>query len=243
MSDSKSLASKEARPTLKIIVISDYICVFCYIVNKIIHDAIKDCNDLSIKFDVEFRPFTLLCATSPNSVHKPSRTEYLKNRFGEQETAKKWKAVREMATNADLTLKDEGVVCRAVLAHRLAVKAYQVGGQEMQQELNKTIFHAAFEQGSDISDPDFLIQAAVKVGLMNEERAAEFLRSTECQDCVDKMIDAAKAGGVSGVPFVIIDGKWAISGVQRREYYTQVFRLLALNLQKLPVEVRPASEQ
>lgn len=129
MSDSKSLASKEARPTLKIIVISDYvrlfslffshspiipahfscrnpvqICVFCYIVNKIIHDAIKDCNDLSIKFDVEFRPFTLLCATSPNSVHKPSRTEYLKNRFGEQETAKKWKAVREMATNADLTL-------------------------------------------------------------------------------------------------------------------------------------------
>lgn len=220
--------SQGVQRVLKIIVISDYICAFCYIGNKVLYDAIEACRDLPVRFDVEFRPFALLCPTSPNVDRKPSRKEYLFKKFGQEQAEAKLKVVYEMAQKAGLELAEDGVVCRPNLAHRLAVKAYHVGGQDMQREFNDIIFKAAFADGRDISDPDFLVDTAVQVGLMNREKASEFLRSTECQDCVDKMIDAAKANDVKGVPFIIIDGKWALNGVQPKECYIQIFRKLAL---------------
>ena len=48
------------------------------------------------------------------------------------------------------------------------------------------------------------------------------MRSTECLDCVEKMIEAASAQGINGVPFVIIDGKWAVNGRQPVECFIQV---------------------
>ncbi|KIM54378.1 hypothetical protein SCLCIDRAFT_136993 [Scleroderma citrinum Foug A] len=221
MSDSKPTVSRGEQRILKVIVISDYICAFCYIGNKVLYDAIEACRDLPVRFDVEFRPFTLLCSTSPYLDKKPSRKEYLHKKLGDQYETK-WKVVYEMAQKAGLELAEDGIVCRPSLAHRLAVKAYQVGGQDMQRDFNDIIFNAAFAEGSDISDADFLVNTAVEIGLMNREKASEFLRSTECQDCVDKMISAATAIGLKGVPFIIIDGKWAVNGVQPKECYIQV---------------------
>ncbi|KIJ62754.1 hypothetical protein HYDPIDRAFT_113841 [Hydnomerulius pinastri MD-312] len=230
MSDSESTISPEPQRLLKIIVISDYICSFCYIGNKALHDAIEACSDLPIRFDVEFRPFTLMCASSPHldtSEKRLNRNAYLAKKFGKEQAEAKWKVVTEMAQKAGLTMAEDGIVCRSIQAHRLSVKAYQVGGQEMQKELNSILFDACFAKGEDISDITFLADAAVKIGLMNREKALEFLKSTEAQDCVDKMIEAARANGVNGVPFIIIDGKWALNGVQPMECYLQIFRKLA----------------
>jgi len=89
------------------------------------------------------------------------------------------------------------------------------------------MFDACLSRGGNPSDEDLLIEAAVNVGLMNKEEAAEFLHSTEYMDCVEKMVEAAKAQGINGVPFVIIDGKWAVNGVQPVECFIQIFRKLA----------------
>ena len=43
---------------------------------------------------------------------------------------------------------------------------------------------------------------------------------------VEEMMDQARANGVSGVPLMIIDGKWAISGGQSKDVYLQVSRSL-----------------
>lgn len=220
--------SQGVQRVIKIIVISDYICTFCYIGNKVLYDAIEACRDLPVRFDVEFRPFALICATSPHVDKKPSRREYLAHKFGQHHSEAKLKVAYEMAQKAGLEMAEDGIICRPNLAHRLAVKAYQVGGQDMQREFNDLIFRAAFAEGRDISDFNFLVETAAQIGLMNKEKASEFLRSTECQDCVDKMIDAAKANQVNGVPFIIIDGKWALNGVQPKECYIQIFRKLAL---------------
>lgn len=220
--------SQGVQRVIKIIVISDYICTFCYIGNKVLYDAIEACRDLPVRFDVEFRPFALICATSPHVDKKPSRREYLAHKFGQHHSEAKLKVAYEMAQKAGLEMAEDGIICRPNLAHRLAVKAYQVGGQDMQREFNDLIFRAAFAEGRDISDFNFLVETTAQIGLMNKEKASEFLRSTECQDCVDKMIDAAKANQVNGVPFIIIDGKWALNGVQPKECYIQIFRKLAL---------------
>ncbi|KAF9223449.1 thioredoxin-like protein [Gyrodon lividus] len=232
MSNSESSGSPEPQRLLKIIVISDYICSFCYIGNKALHDAIEACSDLPIRFDVEFRPFTIMCASSPHfdstdSKKALKRNAYLAKKFGKEQAEAKWKVVTEMAQKVDLEMAEDGIVCRSIQAHRLSVKAYQVGGQLMQTELNSILFDACFAKGDDISDDTFLANAAAKVGLMNKERALEFLKSTETLDCVEKMIEAARANGVNGVPFIIIDGKWALNGVQPMECYLQIFRKLA----------------
>ncbi|KAF8553976.1 thioredoxin-like protein [Imleria badia] len=216
------------RRLVKIIVISDYICSFCYIANKSLHDAIEACRDLPITFDVEFRPFTLMCSSSLIDADKgASRKAYLAKKLGKEQAEAKWKFALDMAQKAGLKMAEDGVICRSTQAHRLSVKAYQVGGQPMQQELNSLIFDSCFARGEDISRQDFLADSAVKVGLMNRERAVEFLKSTEALDCVEKMIEAARANGVNGVPFIIIDGKWALNGVQPVDCYIQIFRKLA----------------
>lgn len=60
------------------------------------------------------------------------------------------------------------------------------------------------------------------LSLLKHPKAIEFLKSTEAVDCVEKMVQAARANGVNGVPFIIIDGKWAVNGVQSVECYVQV---------------------
>ncbi|KAH7912783.1 thioredoxin-like protein [Hygrophoropsis aurantiaca] len=225
MSDSDSTASPEPQRLIKIIVFSDYICSFCYIGNKSLRDAIEACSDLPVRFDVEFRPFMIMCPTSDGKPFK--RNEYLAKKFGKEDAALKWKFVEGMAEKAGLKMSNDGIMCRPILAHRLAVKAYQVGGQEMQRKLNDTLFEACFANGEDITNLDFLSESAEKIGVMSREEAINFLDSTECGDCVEKMMEAAKANGVNGVPFIIIDGRWALNGMQPTDCYVQVFRKLA----------------
>ena len=49
-----------------------------------------------------------------------------------------------------------------------------------------------------------------------------FLESDECLEKVSNQIAEARAKGVSGVPFTIIDGKWAVSGSQTAPVFVKV---------------------
>ncbi|KAG1747151.1 thioredoxin-like protein [Suillus paluster] len=232
MSDSDSTLSPEPQRTIKIIFISDYVCSFCYIGNKALQDAIAGCHDLDVRFDVEFRPFTLLCQSSVPEVPEvngkkvPNRWDYLVRKFGKEQAEAKWKMVEELAQKAGLPLAEDGIVARSTQAHRLSVKAYKVGGQEMQGKLNDIIFQAVFVDCQDISDVELLADAAEKIDLMNKAEATTFLQDTDCKNCVNQMIDAARASGVNGVPSIIIDGKWALKGVQSTECYLQVSKII-----------------
>ena len=49
-----------------------------------------------------------------------------------------------------------------------------------------------------------------------------FLESDELLDEVETMINESKKKGISGVPFIVINGKWAVSGGQTAEIFAQV---------------------
>lgn len=82
------------------------ICSFCYIANKSLHDAIEACRDLPIRFDVEFRPFTLMCSSlHPIDANKGiSRSAYLAKKFGKEQAEAKWKVASDMAQRAGLKM-------------------------------------------------------------------------------------------------------------------------------------------
>lgn len=68
-----------------------------------------------------------------------------------------------------LSRAEDSIVCVTTQTHRLSAKAYQAGGQGLQNKFNAFIFDACLAKGADISDDDFLVDAAVKIGLMNKE--------------------------------------------------------------------------
>jgi len=53
------------------------------------------------------------------------------------------------------------------------------------------------------------------------------VKSDECLAKVNHQIAEARAKGVTGVPFTIIDGKWAVSGGQTAPVFVKIFSKLA----------------
>ena len=102
-------------------------------------------------------------------------------------------------------------------------KAYLVGKQSTQLALLSALFHACFEVGEDIGDIGLLAGHAARAGVFaSEDDAAAWLRGDELVEEVKRMSAEAQKKGVTGVPFAVIDGKWAVSGGQTAEVYSQV---------------------
>lgn len=102
-------------------------------------------------------------------------------------------------------------------AHRLLCMALERGRQA---ELLDALFVGYFRDGLAVSDRDELAEAAVGVGLdatevadlLAGDRHAETVRADELR---------AHQLGVTGVPFFLIEGRYAIPGAQPTERFTQ----------------------
>ena len=131
---------------------------------------------------------------------------------------------------------------QTIRAHRLCRKALDIGGQELQEKFLDVIFKAYFTEGKNVGDFDVLADISEQVGVLPKEKvrtvpsesvtrasgltsrrqALEFLRSNEYQEEIRQMAEEARRKGVTGVPFTIINGRWAVSGGQASETYAQV---------------------
>lgn len=127
-------------------------------------------------------------------------------------------------------------------AHRLCFKAAQIGGQELQLKTITAIFYAHMVHAKDISDISVLAEVAESIGLMTKDevcffplfhdtskggtyhllQVVAFLQTDELETEVNKIADAARAKGITGVPVTVIDGKWAVSGGQSSDVFVQV---------------------
>jgi hypothetical protein len=63
---------------------------------------------------------------------------------------------------------------------------------------------------------------------LTHPQAVEYLNSDKDIQEVEDQIEGARKGGVNGVPVLIIDGRWAISGGQTRDVYLQVNHFIPL---------------
>ena len=105
-------------------------------------------------------------------------------------------------------------------AHRLLTLAYTRGGSTLQQSLLAHLFRAYFEEEKDIGSPAILAYYADLVGLMKREEAEEWIKGTEGEEEVKRLVAVSQGCGIRGVPFVVVDGRWAINGCQAEgEYY------------------------
>ena len=95
-------------------------------------------------------------------------------------------------------------------AHRLLHHAVEVGRQDA---LKERLFLAYFRDGEAISDHETLVRLAEESGL-DRTKADEILGSGRYGDDVRADEADARALGITGVPFFVIDRYFGISGAQ-----------------------------
>lgn len=108
-------------------------------------------------------------------------------------------------------------VGNTALAHELAAWATELGrGKEVWDALYQAYFGAA----RSIFDVDSLVTLASELGL-DADAAREVLTSRRYASQVKADGREARELGVSGVPFILIDRRYAVSGAQPVEVLTQ----------------------
>jgi predicted DsbA family dithiol-disulfide isomerase len=111
--------------------------------------------------------------------------------------------------------------------HTNTVKAHELihfaKAHGKQLEMTERLMSAYFIEGRHVGRIDELVQLAGEVGL-DAAAARDALENDEFLPAVRQDQAQARAYGISGVPFFVIDGTYGVSGAQPPEAFAQVAR-------------------
>ena len=201
---------------MKVEIWSDVMCPFCYIGKRHFETALTNFEHKDL-IEIEWKSF-LLDPDIPENINNKNVYEYLAERKGMsvEQSKQMHERVVEMAKNAGLNYDfDKAVVANSFKAHQLIQFAKSKGLGDDAEEL---LFKSYFTEGKNIADPETLVTLGKEIGL-SAEGVTEALSNKEFQFLVNKDIEEARAIGVSGVPFFVLDRKYAVSGAQPAESF------------------------
>ena len=111
-------------------------------------------------------------------------------------------------------------------AHRLLHLAREAGGAALVDATMETLFSAHFERGVDLGADRALVAIAADAGFAahgwDDARVARALAGDDAADAVREDLAAARGLGVTGVPFFVVDRRYAVSGAQPVAVFTQL---------------------
>ena len=106
------------------------------------------------------------------------------------------------------------------LAHQVLHLAKDRG---VQLELAERLFRAYFTEGRHLGHASELADLAADVGLDRDEVLAALSDGRYAED-VDGDIAQARTLGITGVPFAVVDGRFAVSGAQDPAVFAEALR-------------------
>ncbi len=203
---------------LTISVFSDVVCPWCFIGKRRLERALDEVG-LRASTVLEWLPFELNPDMPEDGM---PRAEYRTRKFG---------AERAATLDAEMTARgrDEGIAFAfdriertpsTRKAHRVIAHATRAGRGDAAKE---ALMAAYFEQALDIGREDVLIEIATGLGLDSNEVTIA-LRDPALEDEIVEQEGQAAAIGVSGVPFFIVDRRWAVSGAQPSQQWVAALR-------------------
>jgi predicted DsbA family dithiol-disulfide isomerase len=195
---------------------SDVVCVWCYIGLHRLERALAQRPD--VEATLTFHPFELNPDLAPEGM---DRQAFVAKKFGAAQWAEIQARLVATAKAENLPLDYAKITWRPNTrkAHALMALASETGRG---QDLHRAITAAYFGEGRDIGSEDVLISLAASVGL-DKADARTNVRSLAVSRHVAERGDQARAMGINGVPFFVINNKYAISGAQSTEDWLQVF--------------------
>jgi predicted DsbA family dithiol-disulfide isomerase len=213
------------KPVIKIDIVSDVVCPWCYIGKRRIEKAMKSLEN-EYDFDVSYLPFELNPQTPSEGFNQK---EYLSKKFGSEE---KYNQITSQVTSVaaqeglQFDFSKQLVSPNTKDAHRVIWFARKEGKQ---LEVKEAFMKAYFEQGIDLTKKENIISVATSAGL-DATRIASLLDSNEGLQEVIQLEEINYKRGVSGVPFYIINNQYGISGAQPSDVFVQALKQIGTEI-------------
>ena len=192
---------------IKVKVISDTICPWCYIGKRNFDLALKQVPNIKVSF--EYSTFQL----DPNMPTEGiNRNDYVSKKFDKDQYINiknniKNEAIKSGIDNINNTIE---IIPNTFNSHRLI---YWSKENNSQLETVEEVFKSYFEESKDIGDINILLDIAEKVGLDPQEIRKKFNNDEDRSTLIDQE-QSNRQNGVMGVPAYIIDDGMTLTGSQ-----------------------------
>jgi len=216
---------------MKVEIWSDIVCPFCYIGKRKFENAL---NAFDKKEQVEIVWHSYQLDPDMIPVKGQSVDQYLAAKKGV--SLEKGKEMNDymsgIAKEVGLEYNfDKAIISNTMNAHRLLHLAKKKGLQNLVKE---KLFAAYYTYGKDVGDTAVLVEIGESAGLNADEirnmlQSNEYLREVRIDQLRGEQL------GVQGVPFFVFNNKYAVSGAQSAEVFTNV-------LEKVWEEEKPLVE-
>ncbi|WP_396636454.1 DsbA family protein [Maribacter sp. R77961] len=210
---------------IKVAVVSDVACPWCYVGKRRLEAAIKDWKGTPV--EIEWHPYQLDPTIPDEGL---DRVTYLTNKFGDLERVQEMTdRLVEAGEGEGITFNfgDKWLAVNTLPLHQLL----QVAGAEgFKDALKERFLKAYFDENLHLNKSEILIQIMGEFG-WEAEKTTQVLADENIAYAVKQEIAHYQQRGVTGVPFFIINDKYGISGAQPKSVFLEAFAQVA------PIEV------
>ncbi len=210
---------------IKVAVVSDVACPWCYVGKRRLEAAIKDWKGAPV--EIEWHPYQLDPTIPDEGL---DRVTYLTNKFGDLERVQEMTdRLVEAGEGEGITFNfgDKWLAVNTLPLHQLL----QVAGKEgFKDALKERFLKAYFDENLHLNKSEILIQIMGEFG-WEAEKTTQVLADENIAYAVKQEIAHYQQRGVTGVPFFIINDKYGISGAQPKSVFLEAFAQIA------PIEV------
>ena len=210
---------------LPVTVYQDVLCAWSYLAGLRL-DALAPEFGATVHWTL--RPFPLRARS--NSLTAAERTRWI------QEIDQARLETDGRALKVDLWTQDDCPT--SSLRPLIAVEAAGLQGERSRSHMARALQRAALEQGVNVSRLDILLELASAVSL-DVDRFSMALHSARLRRLLLAERDLARERGVTGVPTLVVAGRWMICGLRETGEYRRYLQMCI----KRHAERRDASER
>jgi len=212
---------KRREGAIRIDIVSDVICPWCFIGKRRLERALALRPDLTAT--LSWRAFELNPDLPSDGI---LRALYLSAKFDSSRVAERLHAAVSAAGRSEgIEFAFERIrrIPNTLCAHRLIRLA---GDEGRAERVVEALFRAYFLEGLDIGDIGTLAKLARRVGL-NQAETRQYLMGDGGTTEVRAEEDHARRLGIHAVPYFILERGYAISGAQEPEIFLPMFDIAA----------------
>ncbi len=207
-------------------VYSDVVCPWCYIGKRKLEQALLELSAQNVAVTPNWRAFQL----NPDMpVAGMARTEYVATKFGGPARAGEiYARVTAAGSAVGIAFQFDKIERQpnTINAHRLIAYA---GSRGQQDAVMEALFRGFFLELRDIGDVGVLGDIAASAGL-ERDAVHQYLTSDQGAAAARQEDAVARQLGISGVPFFVFGGKYAVSGAQAPDTLVAAYRQAAEEL-------------
>ena len=207
---------------------SDVMCPWCVIGTRQLETALSALRD-EVAATIRFHPFEL----NPDMpAHGEDQRAHIMRKYGRSadEALQGRERLREVGRQAGYAFDYTGpgdpppaMMWNTRAAHKLLVMALRDHGPQLQGRLKHALFDAHFQARRNVGDAQVLVDIAASVGI-DPDAARAALHDAELDAIVTAGEQQAWDWNITGVPAMIINGKYLIPGAQDPATYANALR-------------------